>query len=109
MQAKKGKATWNEEGYYFAENGVHYWQDVADRIASEAFKQGYLKGQSEGAEVIPMEVLLKATGPAPLNMGATCKSYRAEKLFRWKPTQGDLRDEIAEIVRSEAARVQNGA
>ena len=24
LQAKKGKATWNEIGYYFADYGVHY-------------------------------------------------------------------------------------
>ncbi|KAH7356401.1 hypothetical protein BKA65DRAFT_579281 [Rhexocercosporidium sp. MPI-PUGE-AT-0058] len=40
LQAKKGKATWNKEGYYFAENGVHYWQDIADWIADEAVCTG---------------------------------------------------------------------
>ncbi|KAH9213938.1 hypothetical protein DL95DRAFT_505012 [Leptodontidium sp. 2 PMI_412] len=111
LQAKEGKATWNEEGYYFAENGVHYWQDVADWIADEAVKQGVLKSRTAEAEVVETNVLLKATGPAPLNMGATCRSYRAEKLLGWKPTKGELRDEISEIVRSEAERagMQKGA
>ncbi|PVH81839.1 NAD(P)-binding protein [Cadophora sp. DSE1049] len=108
LQAKKAKATWNKKGYYFAENGVHYWQDVADWVANDAGKQGFLKSQDGEAKVIEMSELLKATGPAPLNMGATCKSYRAEKLFGWKPKEGDLRDEIANIVRSEAERAGLG-
>ena len=108
LQAKKGKATWNEEGYYFAENGVHYWQDAADWIADEAVKQGFLKSQSAEVEVITTDVLLKTMGPATLNLGASCKSYRAEKLFGWKPTQGSLKDEISEIVRSEAERAGLG-
>lgn len=28
LEGKKGKATWGEEGYYFAENGVHYVREL---------------------------------------------------------------------------------
>ena len=63
------------------------------------------------AKVIEMSELLKATGPAPLDMGAICRSHRAENLFGWKPREGDLKDEIVEVVRSEAERagLGNGA
>ncbi|KAL2073862.1 hypothetical protein VTL71DRAFT_11188 [Oculimacula yallundae] len=104
MQAKTGKATWNSEGYYFAENGFHHWQDVADWVFDEAVKQGYLENQSGNQEGVEMDVMLSAAGPALLNVSSTCKSYRAEKLFGWKPAQGDLKDEIAAIVKSEAER-----
>jgi len=67
-----------------------------------------LTSKDAEAKVIEMSELLKATGPAPLNVGATCKSHRAEKLFGWKPREGDLKDEIAEVVRSEAERAGLG-
>ena len=43
LVGKKSSSTWNVEGYYFAENGRHYWQEVAKWIAEEATKQGFIK------------------------------------------------------------------
>lgn len=38
----ESKVTWNENGYYFAENGVHYWNDVEEWVVEEGVKLGYL-------------------------------------------------------------------
>jgi hypothetical protein len=45
------------------------------------------------------------------NFGASCESIRAKKLFGWDPREKELKDEIAEIVRSEAglAGITKGA
>jgi hypothetical protein len=41
-------------------------------------------------------------------LGASCKSIRARELFGWEPKERELKDEIAEIVRSEAERAGIG-
>jgi hypothetical protein len=38
VEGKKGRSTWNEQGYYFAESGKHYWQEVARWIGEECAK-----------------------------------------------------------------------
>lgn len=102
LQGGKSAATWGTEGYYFAENGVHYWQGVAAWVAEEAEKQGFLKaGNALTVESIEDE-RFKYVGPAVLNSGSSCKSIRANKLFGWGCREKELKDEIEEIVRSEA-------
>jgi hypothetical protein len=80
------------------------WQDVADKIAQEANKQGFLKSSSVTKLEESETDLLKPAGPALWNLGASCNSIRAQKLFGWEPKEKELKDEIAEIVRSEAER-----
>lgn len=104
LKGEKSAATWGQEGYYFAENGVHYWQDVANLLAEEAQKQRYLEDGSVEAAVVDDEGVRRYAGPAVWNLGSSCKSVRANKLFGWKPREKELKDEIAEIVRSEAER-----
>jgi hypothetical protein len=60
----------NEQGYYFAENGKHYWQEVADSITAEAYSTGFLKTSStspiDGKE-------LDSVGVALWNLKNDCK------------------------------------
>jgi hypothetical protein len=104
LEGGKGEATWGKEGYYFAENGVHYWHDVSSWVAEEAYKQGYLQSGSLSARQSDEKELLKLVGPAVWNLGASCKAIRAKKLFGWDSREKELKEEIAEIVRSEAER-----
>lgn len=104
LEGGKGTATWGNGGYYFAENGVHYWQDVADWIAQEAYKQGYLRTGSVSAPGQVEKELLKPVGVALWNIGASCKSIRAKELFGWAPEEEELKNEIPAIVKSEAER-----
>jgi nucleoside-diphosphate-sugar epimerase len=41
-----GRATWNNEGYYFTEAGEYVWRDMMKKIAAEAKKQGYIQDDS---------------------------------------------------------------
>lgn len=106
FNGQKVRATWNEEGYYFAENGRFYWQEVAGWIAEEAARQGLIKS----AELTQMsekekEEELRKVGVALWNTEFDCKSVRARKLFGWKPEQGSLKEEVPEIVRGEGKMV----
>jgi len=102
IEGNVGQATWDNKGYYFAENGKHYWNKVAGWIAEEASAQGYLKSKEAREED---REDLSVVGVALWNDGYSCKSIRGEKLFGWKPAQGELRDEIPTIVKSEATRL----
>ncbi|TVY45739.1 hypothetical protein LSUB1_G000403 [Lachnellula subtilissima] len=84
----EGKGTsWGQKGYYFAENGVHYWQEVATWIADEAKVQGVsTQGKVQGVTGSDKEV------------------FRAEELLGWKPTIKWSREEVVDIVRVEAER-----
>lgn len=105
VEGKKSSSTWNEEGYYFAENGRHHWQEVANWIAEEAAEQGFIKngGVTELDDGDQKE--LDKAGVALWNLVSDCKSIRAEKLFGWKPKEGPLKDEIPAIVKTEAERL----
>ncbi|KAJ6108438.1 hypothetical protein N7523_009761 [Penicillium sp. IBT 18751x] len=37
-----GKATWNDEGYYLAENGSFVWGDIEREVAKQAFTQKFI-------------------------------------------------------------------
>jgi hypothetical protein len=102
LDGGKGVATWGNDGYYFAETGVHYWQDVTAWLAEEADKQGFLKSGNILTLGSDEEEVFKTAGLAIFNSTRSCKSIRAKKLFGWDRRERELKDEIAEIVRSEA-------
>lgn len=83
-------------GYFFAENGVHKWKDVAQWIADEAVKQGFMAEAK--IEYIPYEKIENSS------WGTNSKSVaqRARKYFGWNPKGKSLKDSIPEIVESEA-------
>ena len=83
-------------GYFFAENGVHKWSEVAQWIADEAVKQGYMREAK--TETVAYENLSNSS------WGTNSKSVakRARKYFGWSPHGKSLKDSIPEIVTSEA-------
>lgn len=101
----KGRTTWNEAGYYFAENGRHYWQEVAQWIAEGAVKQGFINDATATDLNDGDQKELKKAGVALWNLVSDCKAIRGRELFGWTPKQGPLKDEIPEIVRTEADRL----
>lgn len=106
LEGKEGKATWNEGGYYFAETGRLYWQEVADWIAFEAVRQGFFQDSNPTeADEDDRKELFKV-GVALWNLGVDCEAHRAHKLFGWTPTEEPLIAEIPEIVRTEANRLE---
>ncbi|KAF1987611.1 NAD(P)-binding protein [Aulographum hederae CBS 113979] len=97
-----GKATWDQEGYYFAENGEYYWGDMAKAVAKEVKKQGFIKtdemdsvSKDEVNEIMP-------AGIAKWGMNSRCKAIRGRKLFGWTPKGKSLMEELPGIVEGEA-------
>lgn len=97
-----GKATWNEKGYYFAENGSFKWRNVLERIAQIAKEKGLI-GSDETPSLTADE--LTALHPYALYLWASNsrgKAVRAGKVLGWKPEGRSLKDELDTIVEGEA-------
>ena len=100
-----GEASWNGEGYYLVESGEHRWDELAQAITNEAFKQGFIRS----AEAIILEgkerKKLEAVGVALWNVSSRAKAIRAAKLLGWNASERSLMDEVPDIVSSEAKRI----
>ncbi|OAL30034.1 hypothetical protein AYO20_08938 [Fonsecaea nubica] len=95
-------ATWNDQGYYLAENGPFVWGDVIQEIANVAHKKGLLpEATVESLSPTEAETFLPY---ARLLMGTNSRgvSIRGKKLLGWKPAMHGIMEEIPECVESEA-------
>ena len=100
--ARNEKATWNENGYYFAENGSFTWKQVFQGLASIAKKKGFIDSdqpvklnEEQLAEVHPY-------GRFMWTGNSRAKAIRARKLLGWQPHGKKLLEELPEIVEGEA-------
>ncbi|KAJ5287244.1 hypothetical protein N7478_002930 [Penicillium angulare] len=97
-----GKATWNDEGYYFAENGSFVWGDVQRAVAKAAFDQKYI--ESPEVETLDAKGTSEILSVGLYAWGSNSRGHaiRARKLFGWEPKQPKLIDLIPDIVALEA-------
>ncbi|KAI1413247.1 NAD(P)-binding protein [Hypoxylon sp. FL1857] len=82
------------KGYFFLENGVHKWSDVAKWVAEEAAKQGLLP-----------EPVTKEIDAHQLGANSKSVAARARKYLGWTPKAPSLKDEIPAAVAYEAKRL----
>lgn len=76
-----GKATWGEEGYYFAENGEHIWGHISKAVVKAAHKQGLLSSD-EVVSISEKEADdLTWWGSALWGANSRCRAIRARKLL----------------------------
>jgi len=103
-----GKATWNDEGYYFCENGEHLWGDVCKAMAVKGKEMGLL--ESEEVEEVPA-VVANAIRPAAAILWGTnslCKARRARELLGWEAKGPGLESTVEEVLEVERKRVGIG-
>ncbi|RMZ89121.1 hypothetical protein DV736_g3638, partial [Chaetothyriales sp. CBS 134916] len=95
-------ATWNDQGYYLAENGRFVWGEILRNVAEEAHKQGFLPEST--ANSLGLEEVQKFLESGHYLVGTTSRgeAIRARKLLGWKPHRPSLEDEVPDIVKSEA-------
>jgi nucleoside-diphosphate-sugar epimerase len=97
-----GNATWNEDGYYFAENGSFVWKDVFQEIARIAKKKGLIESEEipsisadELAAIHPFAIYIWASN-------SRGKAIRARQLLGWEPHGPSLKQDLPSIVDGEA-------
>ena len=95
-------ATWNDQGYYLAENGSFAWVDIMTAIAKEAHKQGLLS--SAEVKHLSAEEANKINPFFSIGTGTDSRgeAIRGKKLLGWKPREKPLLEEIPAIVTGEA-------
>ncbi|KAJ5716386.1 hypothetical protein N7493_008297 [Penicillium malachiteum] len=87
-----GKATWNDEGYYLAENGSFVWGDI---------QQVYFLPEVESLDDKQTTEIL-SVGLYAWGSNSRGYAHRARKLFGWEPKQPKLIELIPNIVTLEA-------
>lgn len=97
-----GKATWNDKGYYFAEDGDFVWGDISRSIAKIAAEKGFI--QSAEIDSLPAAEVnkLMTAGAFLTGTNSRAKAVRARELLGWKPKEKKLEDFLTQIVESEA-------
>lgn len=99
-------ADWNEEGYYFSENGEYLWGELARDITKRAAAKGYIKSD-EVDELEPEEVKkLHPFGHVLWGSNSKGKAERARKKLGWTPTGESLVETLDEVIEQEAKRLQ---
>lgn len=95
-EKSKNPEIFGPRAYFFLENGVHLWSDVATQIAEEAVKQGLLEK--------PETKMVEFADVSNPSWAFNSKSIaaRAKKYLGWVPKGKSLKDEIPDIVKGEA-------
>ncbi|KAH7186298.1 hypothetical protein BKA60DRAFT_588512 [Fusarium oxysporum] len=96
-------ASWDSEGYYFAENGNVTWGDISEAITEVAFRNGCIT--TKDLDVLGWDATAALDPKGPYRWGSNSRGYalRATKLLGWKPEQPGLLDNIEDIVTLQQA------
>ncbi|KAB8277021.1 hypothetical protein BDV30DRAFT_205698 [Aspergillus minisclerotigenes] len=97
-----GKATWNDKGYYLAENGQFVWGDIQREVARVAYEKKLIP--SPDVESLPDAQVSELNEFGLYAWGSSSRGHalRARKLFGWSPSKPSLKELIPEIVDLEA-------
>jgi len=96
------KATWNEEGYYFAENGEFIWGDVGREIAKIAFDKKFINSPEIDHVNKEEADKLRTAGSYLWGTNSRCRAIRAKELLDWKPKQKSISELLPTIIEKEA-------
>ncbi|CEJ60145.1 hypothetical protein PMG11_08730 [Penicillium brasilianum] len=97
-----GNATWNDEGYYLAENGSFVWGDIQREVAKQAHLQNFI--DSPNVNELNIDEVKKVHPFGHYLWGTNSRGHaiRARKLLAWSPQKPRMIDLIPEIVALEA-------
>lgn len=104
---KDDAEVWGPHGYFFTENGEHFWGELSASIGQEARKQGFIEGADAEIRELSFDEAVKSPAgfeAASWGMNSRGVAVRARKVLGWKPQEKSLEDEVPTIVRSEAAK-----
>ena len=96
-------ATWNDQGYYFAENGSFVWGDIMKAIVKDAHSKGLLPS-AEITNLSNDQVEEELFPHAEYYVGTNSRgvSKRGKQLLGWKPYRPSLLETIPALVDEEA-------
>ena len=99
-----GKATWGNDGYYFAENGELKWGNVSKAVAKTSHKLGLIPSDQVSTISEKEADSLAWWGSALWGANSRYRAIRARKLLEWMPKRGekDFDSDVVEVVEAEA-------
>lgn len=97
-----GKATWNDKGYYYVENGEFVWGDISRKVAQVAFEKKFINTGEVDTVTKEEADKLASYGGYLWGTNSRCRAIRANKLFGWTPKQKSMVDLIPVIMEDEA-------
>ncbi|KAL4862771.1 hypothetical protein BDV12DRAFT_190158 [Aspergillus spectabilis] len=95
-------ATWNDEGYYFAENVSSIWGDMQRKVAEEAYAQKFIQSPKVDSLDDVQTTDIHPAGWYAWGSNSRGHAIRARKLFGWDPKRPSLIELIPDIVALEA-------
>ena len=96
-------ATWNDQGYYFAEHGGEFvWGDLLKAVAKDAHSKDFLS--SADVESLTADQVQGLFPGGQYYVGTTSRgnAIRAKKLLGWKPSRHSIFEEVPDTVDHEA-------
>lgn len=96
-----GNATWDQEGYYFTEDGEHAWGQMSKLIAEDASKKNLIPTDEVVSVSAEEADRFRRYGSYIWGANSRCKAIRARRLLGWSPTKV-IKNEISELVDMEA-------
>ncbi|KAE8393037.1 hypothetical protein BDV23DRAFT_149965 [Aspergillus alliaceus] len=97
-----GSATWNDKGYYLAENGQFVWGDIQREVARVAYEKKLISSPDVESLSDAQVTELNQFGLYAWGSSSRGHALRARKLLGWSPNKPSLKELIPEIVDIEA-------
>lgn len=97
-----GKASWNEDGYYFAESDSFVWGDIFQDIAKIAKKMGLIDSDETPSLSANEITKLHPWGVYIWASNSRGQAIRARRLLGWQPHGESLKEDLPNIVEQEA-------
>lgn len=102
LEGDKGKATWNKEGYYFAESGEFTWGEVGRTITQIAADKKLVNTAEFDTISAEDANKLRFAGSYLWGTNSRSRAIRAKKLFGWAPQQESLHALLPSALEAEA-------
>ncbi|VUC27456.1 unnamed protein product [Clonostachys rosea] len=101
-----GNATWDSEGYYFAESGNITWGEISQKVTQAAFAKGYI--ETAYLDVLDWDTTEELDPKGPYRWGSNSRgqAIRGNKLLGWKPEQPTLLECIGDIVDLQKSQLE---
>ena len=105
MNPDDSKASWNSNGYYFAQSDEFVWGDMSRLVAKIAYEKKLIN--SAETETVKKEDADQMTPAGAFLWGSNsrCRAIRANKLLGWTPKQKSMSDLLPEIIEDEAIKL----
>lgn len=102
MEPGGGKATWNDEGYYFSGTASFQWGDIGKAIAKIAHEKSLIDSADVDTITADDADKLLPWGSYLWGTNSRGTAQRASKVLGWKPQQQSLMELLPSIVDGEA-------